>query len=193
MKSKDIKILMLIEAIEKNGNRSQRELAGKLGISLGQANKIIKQLSLENIIKGAKFGKKGVKYIVTQRGFREKAKLTLRYFSHSIIYYREIKRRLRLVLSNLENSQIVGLIIYGAGDMCEIACNIIKEKSCFKINVIDDNKAGTKICGTTVQPEADITSLIYDMIVIMQLENTDLCRKKLMAYGIPSDKIICIC
>jgi DNA-binding Lrp family transcriptional regulator len=192
MKPRDIKTLMLLEAIEKDGNQSQRELAGKLDISLGQVNKIIKELSVEEIIKNVKFENKGVKYIVTPKGIREKAKLTLSYFSHSVLYYRDIKRRLRRVLSNLENSQILELLIYGAGDICEIACTLIKEKSCFKVNVIDDAKAGTKICGTTVQSEADIGDVICDAIVIMQLENTDLLRKKLIAYGIPSNKIICI-
>jgi DNA-binding Lrp family transcriptional regulator len=192
MKLRDIKTLLLLEAIEKDENQSQRELSKKLDISLGQANKFIKELSVQEILKSVSFKKGKFKYIITTKGEKEKIRLARRYLSHSIRYYKDVKRRLAKVFSLLERSQRRDLVLFGAGEICEIACILIREDGCFSFTVVDDEKVGSRICGKTIRQESEINDLACDAIVIMQLEKQEVSRKKLLSYGIPPGKIFCI-
>lgn len=192
MKLKDIKTLLLLEAIEKDENQSQRELSRKLDISLGQANKFIKELSVQEILKRVNFKKGKVKYVITSKGEKEKTRLTLRYLSHSIRYYKELKRRLCNLFSLLARSHRRDLVLYGAGEICEIACMLIHEDNFFTFTVVDDERVESRICGKKIRPEAEINHLTCDAVVIMQLEKQERSREKLLSYGIPPNKIFCI-
>lgn len=192
MKLRDIKTLLLLEAIEKDENQSQRELSKKLDISLGQANKFIKELSLQEVLKSVNFKKGKVKYIITSKGEKEKNRLARRYLSHSIRYYKEVKRRLGKIFSLLERSKRRDLVLFGAGEICEIACILIREDGFFSFTVVDDERVGSRICGKAIRQESEIGDMTCDAVVIMQLENQEVSLKKLLSYGIPPDKIFCI-
>jgi hypothetical protein len=163
-----------------------------LDISLGQANKFIKELSVQEVLKSVNSKKGKIKYIITSKGEKEKTRLARRYLSHSIRYYKEVKRRLGKVFSLLERSQRRDLVLFGAGEICEIACILIREDGFFSFTVVDDERVGSRICGETIRQEAEINDLTCDAIVIMQLEKQEISRKKLLSYGIPPSKIFCV-
>ena len=189
MEPRDVKTLLLLEAIDKEECQSQRELSRKINISLGLVNTFIKNLIIRGIFRTVNLPGNKVKYILTPKGAIEKANLTKRYLSYSIRYYNEIKRRVSETLSVLEKTGKKEIVFYGAGELIEITSIILCEHNIKNVKVIDNKKAGRKICGLRVHDEKKLENLNFDAVVILDFENISISRRELINKGIPPDKI----
>ena len=73
--------IYLLHTIEKDGNASQRKIAGSTGLSIGKVNYIIKALIDIGFIKINNFNNSNQKlkyaYVLTPKGIKEKTKITL--------------------------------------------------------------------------------------------------------------------
>ena len=65
----------IIREIHKNHIPDQRTLATRTGISLGMTNIIIKKLIKKGYIKAKQLNQKKIQYILTPKGFTEKARV----------------------------------------------------------------------------------------------------------------------
>jgi DNA-binding MarR family transcriptional regulator len=189
MEPREVKTLLLLEAIGEEDHLSQRELARKLNISLGLVNTFINKLLTQGIFKTFKLPKNRSRYILSPKGIAEKAKLTRKYLKYSIGYYQEVKRRVAGLLSMLAESEKIKIIFYGAGDLCEIACIIIGENNKGNATIIDDKKSGRTICGHEIHKETKLEDTSFDALIIMDYENNSSIRSYLIDKGIPAHKI----
>lgn len=89
----------ILKLIENNPEISQRELAKKLGISLGRVNFCLKALVDVGLLKVNNFlnsnNKWAYMYLLTPKGVEEKAKLTLSYLELKLIEYEKIKSEIQ--------------------------------------------------------------------------------------------------
>ena len=89
----------VLRGIQKNPESSQRELAEKLGFSLGKLNYCIKALQNKGLVKIENFKKNPRKinyiYVVTPKGLTEKTKLTLNFMKSKMQEYDELKSELK--------------------------------------------------------------------------------------------------
>ena len=96
----------LLRKIQKNPNYSQRELAYELGVSLGKLNYCLNALKDKGLIKIKNFTKNPNKlnyvYVLTPKGFSEKAKLTLNFMKRKMQEYEDLKEELEKI-NNKEN------------------------------------------------------------------------------------------
>ena len=73
----------LLKILSRESNLSQREMAKKMGISLGKVNYCLSELAKKGLIKVHRFksakNKIPYTYILTPRGLEEKAGLTARF------------------------------------------------------------------------------------------------------------------
>lgn len=189
MEKKYTTILMLLKAIEHKASHSQREMAIKLNISLGLVNKFIKELTKQGIIETKNHLKTKTEYNITPKGVIEKTKLEIQHFSHSISLYRQIKNIVSKRLTKLKKNKEDNIIFYGTGELCEIACILLKDNDYKRIRIIDDKKAGKYMCGIKIHNEAEMENISYGAILIMELENAKHVRNVLIKRGISSDKI----
>ena len=67
----------VLNCISKNENISQRELSLHTGISLGSINLIIKKMVKKGLVKIERINTNTLKYMLTPKGFAEKAMKTL--------------------------------------------------------------------------------------------------------------------
>lgn len=85
----------ILRKIKYNPNSSQRDLANKLGFSLGKFNYCLKSLKDKGLVKIKNFrknpNKSGYVYILTRKGLTEKTKLTLNFMKRKIKEYDELK------------------------------------------------------------------------------------------------------
>ena len=85
----------VLRTIGKSKNITQRQLATKLGFSLGKLNYCVKALMDKGFIKINNFKKNPNKsvymYILTPKGISAKAKLTVDFMKRKIIEYDELK------------------------------------------------------------------------------------------------------
>lgn len=107
------KILKLVEA---KPEISQRELADKLGISLGKVNYCLKALIDVGILKATNFrnskNKKAYMYLLTPQGIEQKSMITLRFLKEKIKEYELLKKEIEeldavLVSSNHKDNKHV--------------------------------------------------------------------------------------
>ena len=93
------KKLDILRSINDNPKTSQRELAKKLGFSLGKLNYCLKSLKDKGLIKLSNFKKNKNKlnyiYILTPKGISEKTKLTLNFMHRKALEYEELKKDLK--------------------------------------------------------------------------------------------------
>ena len=90
-------ILHLIREIDSCPYITQRALSSKLGISLGKTNYLLKELARNDYIQAQvvsdNSGKlRKVKYIITRKGFEEKARLTALIFEKTRKEYEILKK-----------------------------------------------------------------------------------------------------
>ena len=88
----------VLRTIDNNPNITQRELAYKLGFSLGKINYCLNALKNKGFIKYKNFKKNRNKinyfYLLTPKGISEKTKLTLNFMKVKAKEYEDLKKEI---------------------------------------------------------------------------------------------------
>jgi len=88
----------ILRLIEHNPAISQREIARKLGISLGKVNFCLQALIDKGILKANTFlnsrNKRAYIYVLTPHGIRERARITVRFLTRKIAEYEAIRQEI---------------------------------------------------------------------------------------------------
>jgi EPS-associated MarR family transcriptional regulator len=85
----------VLQLVQQNPSLSQRELAVRLGISLGKANYCLNALIEKGFIKAENFRRSDRKlaylYLLTPTGLEEKARVTARFLQRKMNEYEALK------------------------------------------------------------------------------------------------------
>ncbi len=133
--------LQLLSELDRNGGATQRTLASKLGVALGLTNLYLKRLARKGHIKIATFPRNRIRYLLTPQGFAEKSRLTYQYMQYSLSYYREMRGRLKDMLSTLEWTNGQRVAICGTGELAELAYLALREMNVNCVGFVDGNYA----------------------------------------------------
>lgn len=106
---KDELRLSVIRILEENPDITQRELAKRLGISLGRINYCLKALVEVGYVKTARFRrskkKLGYAYILTPSGIRAKSRIMARFLSHKMREHEALIAEIETLTRELEESK----------------------------------------------------------------------------------------
>jgi len=112
--------LKIIDEISRDRNLTQRKISEGVGLSLGMTNLILKRLASKGYIKVKGLDKRKVQYILTPKGFTEKAKRSYRYLLKTIHSLQEMKKKIQqLILIEYEKGK-THFIISGDGELADI-------------------------------------------------------------------------
>ena len=96
----------LIRLLEANPGLSQRELATRLGVSLGKANYCLQALIRKGWIKADNFknskNRSAYLYLLTPRGIEEKSKLTVRFLQLKMREHKSLLKEIEKLKQELE-------------------------------------------------------------------------------------------
>ncbi|HPA15865.1 MAG TPA: winged helix-turn-helix transcriptional regulator [Desulfobacterales bacterium] len=190
MDHQNFRTLQILEEIENSYGTSQRELAGKLNVSLGLVNSFMKRLAHKGYLKVTTIPKNRVKYILTPKGAAEKTRLTYHYIQYSFQFYRRARKKLRLLFQDLANQSVHSLIFYGAGELAEIAYVSLQETPIKLKAVSDDQKIGERFFGHIIIDPAGLTELSFDRILITDVDSSDTALESLLNKGFSSEKVV---
>jgi EPS-associated MarR family transcriptional regulator len=88
----------LLKILEENPGLSQRDLAKRLGISLGKVNFCLNALVAKGSLKISNFrnneNKLAYAYLLTPRGIEEKANVTVRFLKHKLQEYELLRKQI---------------------------------------------------------------------------------------------------
>jgi EPS-associated MarR family transcriptional regulator len=98
----------LFKLIEEDTDISQRELAKKMGISLGKANYCLKALMDKGWLKARNFKNSNNKiayaYVLTPKGLREKTKITAQFLKRKVSEYETLKTEIEQLRQEVSGS-----------------------------------------------------------------------------------------
>lgn len=108
----------ILSHLEKNRDTSQRQIAGKTGLSLGTVNLLLKKMVRKGLVKIERLNARTLRYIITPRGMAEKTMLAYQYMKISYQRILKISQALEKVVADHEvgGDKIKEVIFYGPQD-----------------------------------------------------------------------------
>ena len=99
--------LNILRNIASNPELSQRNMAKKVGLSLGKLNYCLKALKQKGMVKAKNFknnkNKTNYIYILTPKGIAEKTKLTINFMNLKMKEYEELKKEMNKNVDSSKN------------------------------------------------------------------------------------------
>ena len=183
--------LWLLTELERDGAVTQRSLSTKLGVALGLTNLYLKRLAKKGFIKITTSPSHRVRYLLTPQGFSEKSRLTYLYMQYSLTHYREMRARLRETLSRAEGNGVKRVVIYGTGELAEMAYLSLCETNMILVGFIDDSRRNEFLFYQVRKPDA-LDGWEFDAVLLAELERASGQREHLERQHVPDGKILAL-
>ena len=180
--------LQLLNEVEQNAAVTQRSLALKLDVALGLTNLYLKRLARKGYIKITTIPRQRIKYLLTPRGMAEKTRLTYLYMQYSLSYYRDMRQRLKVVLTALARAGAKRIVICGTGELAELAYISLREMDLTLVGFVDGDQ-GTFL-SYPLWPIEALPNWDFDAVLIADLEEAKKIQARLIRAGVLRDKIV---
>ncbi len=103
----------LLKILSSSSKLTQREMAKRMGISLGKVNYCLSEMAGKGFIKIKQFqmSKNRIQYLylLTPRGMEEKARITMSFLKRKVSEYEEIKKQIRGLNREVEEERFMDI------------------------------------------------------------------------------------
>jgi winged helix-turn-helix DNA-binding protein len=181
--------LLLLKELDRDGGATQRTLSLKLGVALGLTNLYLKRLARKGYIKIKTIPRNRIRYLLTPQGFTEKSRLTYLYMQYSLSYYRDMRVRLKEMMSTFDSSHGQRVVIYGTTELAELAYLSLREMNIDCVGFIDGDSRESFLSCPVSSPEK-VSRWQFDRVLITDLEHAAACEEQLVRSGVPRDKVL---
>jgi DNA-binding MarR family transcriptional regulator len=181
--------LLLLTEVERDGAVTQRSLAVKLGVALGLTNLYLKRLARKGYIKITTIPSQRVRYLLTPQGFAEKSRLTYLYMQYSLSHYRDMRARLRETLSLAVQRGMKRVVIYGTGELAEMAYLSLREMQLTLVGFVDDGQQESFLSYPVWRSKA-LDQWEFDAVLVADLEEGSRYQEELGRRCVPGEKIL---
>ena len=189
MHLQDQRDLRLLDEVARDGTVSQRSLAKSLGVALGLTNLYIKRLVEKGNIKITTIPRHRIQYLLTPRGMAEKSRLTYLYMQYSLSYYRDARDRLKHRLADLSRAGGKRVVIYGTGELAELAYLSLREMNMTLVGFVD-GKQQQIFLSYPVWPLDTLANWDFDALLIADLGEREKIQARILREGVPKAKIM---
>ncbi|MEW6556130.1 MAG: winged helix-turn-helix transcriptional regulator [Elusimicrobiota bacterium] len=124
----------IIQELANSASFNQRVVAKKLGISLGLTNLIIKRLTKTGYIKIKQINRRNIRYLLTPKGFSEKARKSYNYTLRTITILSHIRSTIQNLIFEKYNSGIKNFFIDGDNELADLTESAFKKLDIPDIN-----------------------------------------------------------
>lgn len=190
MDRESFRTLRLLEALSAGDQVTQRELAGRLGVSVGLVNAFLKRLAKKGYMKVTTIPANRVRYLLTKEGFKEKTRLTYEYLQYSLGFYQSLKGVLGGVYRDLRAQGVEKVAFYLAGEVAELAYLHLTGTGLEFYGIFDPEPRGRRLLGHNVLPLDMAQEVHFDRIVIASLNETGERKRELLDAGIEEERIV---
>ncbi len=158
--------LKLLDEVAKEPTVSQRALADRLGIALGLVNAYVKRLCKKGHLKITTLPRNRIKYLITPKGFAEKARLTYCYMDISLSYFKSARGKIELAYTNLLANDCRRILLWGDGEMAELCYISTRGLPLEIVGAVSHTANGHDFFGRPVLSPEMIGSVQYDAVLI---------------------------
>lgn len=99
----------LLKVLQENPDLSQRELANKIGVSLGKTNYCLQALIGKGLVKAARFhnstNKVAYAYLLTPRGIEEKMQATAYFLKRKVVEYEALEKEIEQLRNEIKSGR----------------------------------------------------------------------------------------
>ncbi|NOZ10103.1 MAG: winged helix-turn-helix transcriptional regulator [Gammaproteobacteria bacterium] len=163
--------LGLLSAIDGHSDVSQRHLARDMGVALGLANSYLKRCVRKGYVKMREAPANRFLYYLTPKGFAEKSRLTTRYLTNSLTFYRQAAESCSHAFAVCCEKGHRKVLLCGYSDLAEIALLRAMEFEIEIIGVFDRSVAHKHFYSRPVW--ASLKSVPnYDIALLTDLNST---------------------
>lgn len=180
--------LQLLDAIERQGEISQRRLAKQMGVALGLANSYLKRCIHKGYVKISQVPANRYLYYLTPTGFAEKSRLTSRYLSRSFSFYREASDSCASVFEQCRVKGWSQVVLCGASDLAEIASLRAIEMEIDVIGVYDARAICERVVKKPVYAALDQIPACHAFVITDLAHPVDTRGKFVAHYG--ADRVL---
>ncbi len=182
----------LLTELTRNPTTTQRELSQRIGVALGLTNLMLRRLVKKGYIKISGTKRSRLRYLITPKGILEKSRLTYEFIQYSLQLYGRVRRFLReqlMILSSTDNTRVV---LYGTGELAEVAFLIIREIGLELVAVVDDTPSQPAFLGYPIQSLAETVTMSYDRMIVSSLPapGQEAGLQRLVERGAPRERLI---
>ncbi|MFC1680998.1 winged helix-turn-helix transcriptional regulator [Pseudomonadota bacterium] len=181
--------LELLDVIERDGDISQRHLASQMGVALGLANLYLKRCVKKGLVKIKEAPANRYFYYLTPKGFAEKSRLTARFLSSSLTFYRQSVESLSDLYDSCENNGRNRLLFCGVSDLAEIALLRARETKLTVEGIYDPSHGAREFLGRPIFKNWHMCPKA-DAYVITGLGNPLGLFKEVASYLGDSDRVL---
>jgi EPS-associated MarR family transcriptional regulator len=101
----------LLKTLEDNPGQSQRDMAKRLGVSLGKVNFCLNALVAKGLLKVNNFrnsdNKLAYAYLLTPHGVEEKARMTVRFLQYKMQEYEQLRAEIEVLKREAEQKGLL--------------------------------------------------------------------------------------
>ncbi len=182
--------LGLLNSIAQEGETiSQRELSQRLGIALGLVNSYLKRLIRKGYIKVTTLPRNRLRYLLTPQGIAEKSRLTYEYAYCSYQLYRATRQRCRELMTRLAKEGDREVVLFGSGDVAEIAYLSLQEVGLKLVGVVDGADKGKRFFAYPVLGVKELGRLRYHRIIVVFPGPREEAEAELRRAGVEAEKV----
>ncbi len=181
--------LLLLSEVERDAGVTQRSLSSKLGVALGLTNLYLKRLARKGYIKITTIPRNRIQYLLTPQGLAEKSRLTYLYMQHSLVHYRDMRARLKEMMSTFNHAHGQRIVIFGTTELAELAYLSLREMNIDCVGFIDGGSRESFLSCPVSSPDR-IAGWQFDRVLIADLEHAAACEEQLLQSGVPREKML---
>ena len=182
--------LRLLEEVEDTPEVSQRGLALRLGIALGVANLLLRNLIRKGYIRATRVGCRRWVYALTPAGFSRKAQLTFSYVERFRDHYKRVRMLLRDDLGDLATDPRSRIAIYGSTELAELMYLALRDLGLTSIDVFDGDGPKGDFLGSPVKTLGSIVPADYAKVIVAFPSDIDARTEELAGAGVARDRIV---
>jgi DNA-binding MarR family transcriptional regulator len=190
MEQRTYRDLHLLDELTRNPNVTQRELSQRLGVALGLTNLMLRRLAKKGYIKIKGVKRSRIHYLITPKGILEKSRLTYEFIQHSLQLYGRVRQFLRQQLGALLQAGHRRVVLYGSGELAEIALLTIRETGLELVAVVEESPSRARFVGYPVQRICEIPPESYDRLILVSPPGGRDQAQRLIALGIAAERLI---
>lgn len=113
--------LGLLRVVGQDGRAGQRAMARDLGVAVGLVNAYVKRCVAKGWLKVSQVHSSTVSYMLTPKGFLEKARLTSEYLSQSFSLFRDARQQYEELFDLCRARGWTRIVLYGHSEMTDVA------------------------------------------------------------------------
>ena len=182
--------LRLLEEVEFAPQQSQRRLAHTLGIALGVANLLLRNLARKGYIRASCVGWKRWVYNLTPAGMTRKVQLTVAYVDRTLDHYGRVREIVKEDLSDLTVGPESRVAIYGSTELGELLYLALRDMEIRRIEIFDIQDSGRQFLGMPVRSLDSLEPDLYAKVVVAHSTEVDARTRELMSAGVLPAQVV---